>query len=199
MRSRRGRVPRTTGVALAVALGLGLAREVRAQGPPPRAAAELSVDAGAVFPSGGDLNDTYAPGAYVASALSVGVVRRVALRVDARWASFAPSPAPKHVERDSRIGYAGALSLGAVGTVVPHRDRAALYAILSGGRERVGSTWLNANNVVEPFSRAELWSWGLGIGSEVTSRIGVEVQRLTAHRGSRGVVGYIPIGIRVRF
>lgn len=160
--------------------------------------ASVMISGGVAFPSGGDLNDTYAPGPFVGSALTIGVVRHLALRLGATWSTFAPSPAPKHVERDSKTGYAGDLSGAAVATLVERHGRALLALSLTGGRERVGSTWLNASNIVEPFSRSELWSWGFGAESDLTSRLGLQVQRLTAHRGSRGVVGYVPIGVRVR-
>lgn len=191
--------PLAGAIRRAVVAVMVAAAPAAAQGTVARAPATVALSAGVAFPSGGDLNDTYAPGPYVASTLSIGVVRHLALRFGATWSSFAPAPAPKHTERDSRIGYAGDVSAGAVATLLEHHGRRLLALSLTGGRERVGSTWLNANNVVEPFSHSELWSWGFGAESDLTSHLGLEAQRLTAHRGSRGVVGYIPIGIRVRF
>jgi hypothetical protein len=158
----------------------------------------ITIGAGAVFPSGGDLNDTYAPGAAFESAATLPMTSRLALRVDAGYARFAPSPAPQHAGRDPHMGFASSAQAGLRLDLRQRGTRAPLYAIVGGGRSKVGLTWLDPRNIIEPYSRDAMWCWEAGFGGEVTDRFGLEIRRIVAHRERRGVVSYVPVMLSAR-
>src|SRR5436190_638173 len=117
-------------------------------------ARSLSVGVGVAFPSGGDLNDTYAAGPTADMATSFVIHGSQTMRLELDDAEFRPARAPHHTDRDAHTGHARTVAADLLIRIAP-----SVHLVVGAGATRVAATWLNARNVVEPYSTSALLGW----------------------------------------